>query len=127
MGGVDLLQDTLFPMPAPFKQRGEYYYFNGKVIGYEKNRDGKTVYVSPRNRQRHYFRMYQGWGVGESLLRHLAKRGVASICVRLEGEAPLFADVKDFAAYGIRVEHSGFETQIVLPETYWKTGVLTHD
>ena len=84
-------------------------------------RDGyKRVFVSPRQRDKHYFIKYSGWGVTKDLILDLAKKGVKEFWLKLP-EGYYRTNLKNFINFGTkhRNESSPHELQLILGDTFF--------
>ena len=101
-------------------------YLDGKFIGWTaKTFEGKKAYISPRVREKHFFRKFQGWGIAQKLLGLLILNGYEEIHIRLGKRETLISDINDWRKHGIFYKHPAFEPQIILPEKYMRKHTLT--
>lgn len=56
---------------------------------------GEKVYVTPRSRDRHYFRIHQGYAISDQVLDYLSRSGISLIFI-------LERDTKNVLEYHIR-------------------------
>lgn len=79
----------------------------------------KIWYISPRNRERHYFKIFKGWGVAVEILEFLEKHDVYGIKLVVDGKEILMVSLEMIRLHGDNVQYGGFERQMVLAEKYW--------
>lgn len=102
-------------------KNGNRVYVKDRLAGWlcvdEKNR---RIFVSPRDRSKHYFRMFQGWGISAELLQYLKAEFVQEIQLKLYGEPWKAASLFNWVKYAVEYQAPGFEPQLVLVETYFR-------
>jgi len=79
--------------------------------------DGR-VYMSYRDKPKHYFKKYKGWAVSQDIIDYLVLKGIDDICIvdRYEHNA-YKCTIKDFINHGHIIPAScKNDKQIVLPE-----------
>lgn len=100
---------------------GNRIFVNSRLAGWlavdEKNR---RIFVSPRTRSKHYFRMFRGWGISAELLQYLKAAFVQEIQIKLVGEAWRAATVFDWIKNSVEHQSPGFEPQLILCEDYFR-------
>lgn len=79
----------------------------------------KVWYISPRRRDKHFFKIYKGWGIAVEILEFLEKHDVYGIKLVIDGKELLMSSLKIVRLHGDNVQYEGFEPQIVLSEKYW--------
>lgn len=100
--------------------KGNQVFLGKRKVGWLTLLRGKVrVFISPRKRGEHFFRMFKGWGISEELLGLLENNEFVQIQIRIKGEPTLCADVKLWRAKGIPYHKRGFEPQIILPEKHF--------
>jgi len=94
----------------------------GKQVGMLRD-DG--IYISYRT-PKHYFRIYDGFGITISLLKALIEKGCSRIVIIYRKTPNLWvkytAEPMDFMQYGITYQFEDIELQKVLPIKYFKEG-----
>jgi len=80
-----------------------------------------TIYLSRRNRNQHFFRKFEGWGISLEILNWLIKHDINGICLDVEGENKIYSSVGFFLEYGINYHHINFEPQKILKEKYFSS------
>lgn len=87
----------------------------GKII---RGRDGEEIYISYRDRKKHFMRMFDGWGVQEEVVKSLIKRGVTKLILSIKDEGEIYTRPHFLYAFGNRaIFDSGW--QYFLPERRW--------
>lgn len=100
---------------------------NAVMLGHRKagflsrdNEDHEKIwYISPRRRDRHFFKIFKGWGVAIEILEFLEKHDVYGIKLVIDGKELLMSSLTMIRLHGDNVQYGGFEPQIVLPEKFW--------
>lgn len=91
-------------------------WLKGKMIGWI-NRGEKTFYTV-RNREKHYFRKFKGWGVSKQLVHVLLRQQINTLRIMLPEEKKLeTVRTSLFLRDGANYEHGDYERQLVLPES----------
>lgn len=108
-----------------FSWRGNVCFIGEKKVGWLAEDDSKHIYVSPRNRTEHFFRIYNGWGITQNLLLDLKARGVQEIWLLVtDGNSRRFlkTGIDNYFQHGInhKNESSPYELQLVLEEIYFE-------
>lgn len=87
------------------------------------SRDDEDVeriwYISPRRRDKHFFKILKGWGIAVEILEFLEKHDVYGIKLVVDGRELLMSSLKMVRLKGDKVQYEGFEEQIILPEKFW--------
>lgn len=79
----------------------------------------KIWYISPRCRERHFFRIFKGWGVAVDIVEFLEKHHVYGIKLVVDGKEVLMSSLEMVRVYGENVQFGGFERQLVMAEKHW--------
>lgn len=65
-----------------FISKNKQVRWRGKLLGfYIKSKHG-LIFVAPRYRKKHYFRIFEGYGFNKQFLLHLAQIGVWQIWIK---------------------------------------------
>lgn len=83
-------------------------------------KEGK--YITRRNKEKHYFRKYKGYGISTNILHKLSEMNINKIILieeTQEGENRLETRTEEIWARGIRYTHKQADHQIILPKKYW--------
>lgn len=65
----------------------------GVIVGYIPK--ANNVYISERDRDKHFMRKFRGYGVSVNVLKYLKKNGIKNIIIRLTSKDYLF-NVDDY-------------------------------
>lgn len=89
----------------------------GKLTGYIKDRK----YLMYKNRERHYFKKYKGYGISKSILDILKQENIREVIIIEElknGERrKIETTTEKFYTRGIRHKYKQADYQLILPET----------
>lgn len=101
-------------------------YLDGRHIGsITKLGNGKKTLICHRNRKKHFFRKYNGWGISQEALHLLAGTDVTHIQVRIGKSTTLTSNLKDWFKHGKKYHKPPYEPQIILPEKHFTQEKLT--
>lgn len=97
------------PVPAPDMEG------TAGVLGVLDNE--KRAYMTPRNRDAHYFRKHQGYAVSDKILNELQRQGVLRVLVRETDTGDVIEyEVAQFLNDGIPVAEEYGDPQTCVPE-----------
>lgn len=110
-----------------YTQNGNQILVDGRKAGWiTKLGDGTRIFVSPRDRAKHYFRIFEGWGISRALFTFLLKTvEVQEIHLKIGKFLILMSKMDDWEKHCIPYHKEPFEPQIVLPEKYFKRDQMT--
>ena len=109
-----------------FEMRGNQLRLGGRRIGWITTLiSGEQVFISPRNRKKHYVRIFRGWGLSKAVFDFLKKHGFTQIQLRIGKAETLISNLSAWEEHGIHSQFPPFEKQVFLPEKYMKKKVLT--
>lgn len=108
-----------------FEVKDNRVFLNGIEIGLMTRMDGKKVYVSLRNRRKHFFHKYQGFAIAKKILLLLKANGFNEIQLRIGKAETLISNIETWEAQGISYRHPQYEEQVVLPETFMEKKTLS--
>lgn len=110
-----------------YEQRGNQIFVDGRKVGWITKLGNKTrVFVSPRKRQQHYFRIFEGWGLSRDLFTYLLKVvEVQEIHLKIGKALTLTSQMLVWEQHSIPYHKEPYEPQIILPEKYFKSVQLT--
>jgi len=113
-----MTQQTL---PPTYTREGNQFYIAGRHAGYlTQNNQGKHIFISNRKRTKHYFRIFNGWGISTELLTHLKILNVAFIVLNVDNMQSLRASPEEWLRFGVPYQRAPYEPQLILPERYMK-------
>lgn len=83
---------------------------------------GEKAYVTPRSRDRHYFRIHQGYAISDQILDYLSRSGISLIFI-LEQDTKnvLEYHIKDFQNFSFPVGRTDGDPQSCVAEERAKT------
>lgn len=87
--------------------------------------DGKKVFVSPRNRQKHFFRDLSGWGLSKEVLEFLRRNLFDEVHLRIGKRETLISELALWDIYGIDYQREPYEPQKILPEKHMTKKMLS--
>jgi hypothetical protein len=89
-----------------FEVKGNRVFLNGKEIGYmTTTMNGKKAYISPRNRPKHFFRNFGGFGIAKNVLELLKTNGFQEVHLRIGMRETLISSIELWDAHGIPYHH----------------------
>lgn len=56
--------------------------WRGKFLGFYLQQKNMLVFVAPRNRRKHYFRLFNGYAMNKQFLIHLYQVGVGQVWIK---------------------------------------------
>jgi RecB family endonuclease NucS len=81
----------------------------------------KHILFLYREREKHFMRILQAWGIDFSVFKLLKSEGLELLHIEVKGDRAIYeADVLDFVKHGIQREYGNYGLQIFLPEKYWR-------
>lgn len=96
---------------------GKQVRWHGKLLGYYIKGDRGLIFIAPRVRARHYFRLYEGYAMNEQLLQHLIDAHVIKIIIKENDTKRILTTTPlKWRKMGIPHRSKGVENQIVLKE-----------
>lgn len=101
---------------------GNAVMLGGRKAGFLSRDDEdaeKIWYISPRRREKHYFRILKGWGIAVEIVEFLEKHDVYGIKLVIDGKELIMSSLEMVRLHGDSVQYSGFEPQIILAEKFW--------
>ena len=109
------------------EQRGGQIWVDGRKVGWiTRIMSGKRVFVSPRDRAKHYFRIFAGWGLSRDLFTYLLKTvQIEEIHLKIGKALTLESEMKDWEEHATPYHKEPFEPQIILAERFFKKRQLT--
>lgn len=123
LGGTEI-QTRLSTKKQSFKVTGSKVTVGTRRAGFLTCLSAKfnnaLAYVSPRKREDHYFRKYQGYGLNAELLEYLRKHKYVYVVLIEDGKRYLLSKVSDWLANGFQYYKPGYEEQLVLKEENMK-------
>jgi hypothetical protein len=110
-----------------YEQKGSLILVDGRKAGWITRLGDETrVFVSPRDRAKHFFRIFAGWGISRALFNYLLKIvQVQEINLKIGTSLTLVSQMKTWEEHGIPYHKEPFEMQIILPEKYFTRRQLT--
>lgn len=110
-----------------YEQRGNLIFVDGRKAGWiTKVGNNIRAFVSPRDRAKHYFRIFEGWGISRALFTYLLKTvQVQEIHLKVGKSLTLTSQMRSWEEHCIPYHKEPYEPQIVLPEKYFKKNQLT--
>ncbi|MBA7491661.1 hypothetical protein ES702_02209 [subsurface metagenome] len=110
-----------------FTLKRNQIWLDDRMLGWiTTTMDGKKVFVSPRNRQHHYFRKHGGFGLSEDVLEFLRRNLFDEVHLRIGKRETLISKLSYWNIYGIKYHKKPeFEPQIILPEKHMKKKMLS--
>jgi len=100
------------------------FLINGRKVGHLTNVAGHTVYKSRRKRDKHFFRMWHGWGISKPILEWLESHKVHYVVLDVKGEGHYHTSVYDFGTFGFPCNYEGHGEQVILRESFFSFGGL---
>lgn len=99
---------------------------NNRTGWIRKNEDGTQTYISYRNRTKHYFIKYEGYGISLEVLKLLKDSNIENIIIieeyNEEGDKrKLLTEVEEYFKYGTYYKHINEDYQLILPIIRFKT------
>jgi len=112
---------------SDFELKGNQVWIGDRRVGWiTTTMDGKKVFVSPRNRRRHYFRKFKGYGLSVAVLKFLKRNLIDEVHLRIGKRTTLISKLPYWDIYGIPYwKKPDFESQKILPEKHMKKIELT--
>jgi len=81
------------------------------------------VFYSSRNTTDHYFRKFAGYGISKSVINALESHEIHSIVLIIDHSRNLITDLDTLVLKG-EIWKDGEDTQVILPEKFWKSGIV---
>ena len=95
--------------------KGNEAYLGDKNLG-RLAEDGS--FVSNRNTNDHYFRLFKGWGFNKELIQDLIRKGVDRFKLIIdEGKRILVTNLSSIIAFGKSYQVEGYEPRWILAES----------
>lgn len=105
---------------------GNQVRLDGRRIGWiTRTMDEKRVFISPRNRPEHFFRIFKGWALSRDVLNFLEQNNFDEVHLRIGKRETLISSLSIWREHGIPYQKLPFEPQIVLPETFMTKKMLS--
>lgn len=79
----------------------------------------KVWYISPRNRDKHYFVIYKGWGIAIEILKFLEEHDVYGVKLVIDQKQLLKSSLAMIRLHGSEVQYQSFEPQLIMAEKHW--------
>lgn len=109
-----------------FELLGNQVRLDGRRIGWvSRLQNGKKVFISPRKRGPHYFRIYRGFGIAKDVLDFLQRNLFDEIHLRFGKRETLVSSLENWFAHAIPYHKKGFEPQLILPKKYMEKKMLS--
>ena len=110
-----------------FDVKGNQVWLGDRRIGWiTTTMEGKKVFVSPRQRRKHYFRKFRGYGLSVEVLKFLKRNQFDEVHLRIGKRLTLISKLTYWDIYGIDYHKKPeFEPQKILPEKFMESKMLT--
>jgi len=107
-------------MSFPIKVDKSRIYVGNRFAGTITNLNGEKVFLSYRNRAKHFFRNFKGWGLSREVFSYLKLNGVKQIHLRINLADTLTSNITDWEKHAIPYHKPPYEPQLILPEKFFK-------
>lgn len=105
----------------------EHLHLNGgavmlgnKKVGFLSRDDEEKIwYVSPRVRQKHYFKIFKGWGIATEIVIFLEEHDVYGVKLVIDQRELLMSSLAMIRLHGSAIQYEGYEPQLVMAEKHW--------
>lgn len=94
----------------------------GRRVGFLSRDDTdceKIWFVSPRRMDKHYFRIWKGWGVAVEIVEFLEEHSVYGVKLVIDAKRLIMTSLPNLRLHGHVEQYSGFEPQIIMAEKHW--------
>lgn len=109
-----------------FTLKGPQIWLEDRMVGWiTTTMDGKKVFVSPRQRRKHYFRKHGGFGLSEGVLEFLRRNLFDEVHLRIGKRETLISKLSYWSIYGIKYRAREYEPQVILPEKHMTKKLLS--
>lgn len=95
------------------------YYLDGKGVGEERRYDGQKVFEKKCTPE-HYFKIFQGFGIAEEVIKKLIERDIDFIRIHYfgkKGRKVYVTTPLEWLEKGKHHKSDGYEEQLILTET----------
>lgn len=105
--------------------RGKSCFLGKLHLGWIQTVENDRVFVTPRKRKQHFFRIFHGWGINKDLILELQTFGIPEVWIQVTEESGqkrcLRTELKNYTQHAINHinESEPYDEQLILDERYF--------